>query len=87
MEKDFRTVTQRMHFGGGWCGKYWQGCFTPGTLIPIISEAQARAMNPDYFMVLPWHFKNNTVARETDYLKSGGKLFFPLPELETVEKR
>jgi len=63
------------------------GCFTPGTLIPIISEAQARAMNPDYFMVLPWHFKNNTVARETDYLKSGGKLFFPLPELETVEKR
>lgn len=63
------------------------GCFTPGTLIPIISEAQARAMHPDYFMVLPWHFKDNTVARETNYLKSGGKLFFPLPELEIVEKR
>ena len=63
------------------------GCFTPGTLIPIISEAQARAMKPDYFMILPWHFKDNIVIREADYLKSGGKLFFPLPELETVELR
>jgi hypothetical protein len=33
------------------------GCYTPGTLIPIISETEARAMKPDYFMVLPWHFK------------------------------
>lgn len=60
------------------------GCFTPGTLIPIISEAEARAMNPDYFMVLPWHFKDNIVAREANYLRSGGKLFFPLPEMEIV---
>jgi NDP-4-keto-2,6-dideoxyhexose 3-C-methyltransferase len=62
------------------------GCFTPGTLIPIISESQARAMKPDYFMVLPWHFKENIVAKEADYLRSGGKLFFPLPELEAVGK-
>jgi hypothetical protein len=62
-------------------------CYTPGTLIPIVSEAQARAMQPDYFMVLPWHFKDNVVARESDYLKSGGRLFFPLPELETVVNR
>jgi C-methyltransferase C-terminal domain/Putative zinc binding domain/Methyltransferase domain len=60
------------------------GCYTPGTLIPIISEAEARAMKPDYFMVLPWHFKDNIVAKEADYLRSGGKMFFPLPELETV---
>jgi len=60
------------------------GCFTPGTLIPIISEAEARAMKPDYFMVLPWHFKDNIVAKEADYLRAGGKLFFPLPELEAI---
>ncbi len=34
------------------------GAFTPGTHIPIISEAEARAMKPDYFLVLPWHFKD-----------------------------
>ena len=33
------------------------GCFTPGTNIPIVSESEAPAMKPDYFLVLPWHFK------------------------------
>lgn len=60
------------------------GCYTPGTLIPIISETEARAMKPDYFVVLPWHFKENIMAREEDFLRRGGKLFFPLPELEVV---
>lgn len=60
------------------------GCYTPGSLIPIISEAEARAMKPDYFMVLPWHFKDTIVAKEADYLRSGGKMFFPLPELEAI---
>ena len=32
------------------------GSYTPGTLIPIVSEAEAKAMRPDYFLVLPWHF-------------------------------
>lgn len=59
-------------------------CYTPGTLIPIISEAEAKAMKPDYFMVLPWHFKENIIAKEKGYLNSGGKLFFPLPSLQVV---
>ncbi len=61
------------------------GSYTPGTLIPIISEAKARAMQPDYFLVMPWHFRDNLVQREQDYLKRGGKLIFPLPTLEIVE--
>jgi hypothetical protein len=61
------------------------GRCTPGTRIPIVSEAQAKALGPDYFMVLPWHFKANLVEREKAYLKSGGKLFFPLPSLEVIE--
>lgn len=60
------------------------GAFTPGTLIPIVSEAEARAMKPDYFLVLPWHFKPGIVQREKDYLTAGGKLIFPLPEIEIV---
>jgi len=60
------------------------GCYTPGTKIPIISEEEAKNMNPDYFMVLPWHFRDNIIERESAYLKSGGKLFFPLPSLEVV---
>jgi hypothetical protein len=60
------------------------GAYTPGSLIQIVSEAEARAMKPDYFLVLPWHFKAGIVQREKEYLASGGKLIFPLPEIEIV---
>lgn len=60
------------------------GCHTPGTHIPIVSEAEARDQRPDYFLVLPWHFKDHIVAREQAFLNSGGKLLFPLPKMEVV---
>lgn len=62
------------------------GCFTPGTHIPIISEQQAREMRPDYFFVLPWHFRKGIIEREQEYLSNGGVLVFPLPEIELVTK-
>ena len=58
------------------------GAFTPWTLIPIISEAEARNRRPDYFIVLPWHFREGIIQKESAYLESGGKFIFPLPELE-----
>ena len=60
------------------------GAFTPGTHIPIIPEVEARAMQPAYFLVLPWHFKDVIIQRERDYLASGGKMIFPLPDIEIV---
>ncbi len=61
------------------------GAYTPGTLIPIVSEQEAKAMKPDYFVVLPWHFKDNIILREKEFLKNGGKLLFPLPYPEIVK--
>jgi hypothetical protein len=60
------------------------GSFTPGTHIPIISEKEAHAMKPDYFLVLPWHFKNSILEREKLFLEQGGKFIFPLPEIEII---
>jgi hypothetical protein len=60
------------------------GHVTPGTHIPIISEAEARAMKPDYFLVLPWHFKEGILRREKEFLADGGKFIFPFPEIEIV---
>jgi hypothetical protein len=60
------------------------GCFTPGTNIPIISESAAREMKPDYFLVLPWHFKHSILEREAEFLALGGKMIFPLPEIEII---
>lgn len=60
------------------------GRVTPGTGIPIISEAEMRASRPDYLVVFPWHFRDGIVEREEEYLRSGGRLIFPLPEIEIV---
>lgn len=60
------------------------GRVTPGTHIPIVSEQEAKAMKPDYFLVLPWHFKDGILRREKDYLSGGGKFIFPFPEIEIV---
>ena len=60
------------------------GACTPGTNIPIISETEARAMSPDYFLVLPWHFKEGIVQREAEFLAGGGRMIFPFPEIEIV---
>lgn len=60
------------------------GRVTPGTHIPIISEDEAKSMKPDYFLVLPWHFKDGILRREKEYLAGGGKFIFPFPEIEIV---
>lgn len=60
------------------------GKCTPGTHIPIISEEEARAMKPDYFLVLPWHFKEGILRREAEFRSNGGKFIFPFPEIEII---
>ena len=59
------------------------GCYTPGTLIPIISEQEARKMNPDYFFVFPWHFKEFILKKEKTKPNNKTALLFPLPSIET----
>lgn len=61
--------------------------FTPGSKIKIISEQEARAMNPDYFLVFPWHFKKFILDKEKQFLENGGKLVFPLPSLEIISAK
>jgi SAM-dependent methyltransferase len=60
------------------------GCVTPGSWIPIVSEAEARALKPDYLFVLPWHFRDSIIKRESSFLAQGGKIVFPLPQLDIV---
>ena len=58
---------------------------TIGTDISIISEEESHSMNPDYFLILPWHFINEFTEREKSYLKNGGKLLVPLPEFKIIQ--
>lgn len=60
------------------------GARTPATGIPIISEEDSRAMQPDYYLALPWHFRDEFLSREADYRAKGGKFIFPMPRLEIL---
>ena len=60
------------------------GFFTPGTKIKIISEKLSRKIKPDYYLVLPWHFKNEIIRREKNIIKKGTKFIFPLPDLKVL---
>lgn len=62
------------------------GALTLGTNIPIISEAESRSMNPDYYLVLPWHFKKEFIEREKEALDRGIGMIFPLPTIEIVKR-
>jgi uncharacterized protein YuzE len=62
------------------------GARTLGTDIPIISETESRAMMPDYYLVLPWHFKAEFIEREQEMLDRGVGFIFPLPTIEIVKK-
>ena len=62
------------------------GAMTLGTDIPIVSEEESRAMNPDYYLVLPWHFKEEFLERERETLERGIGFIFPLPKIEIIHK-
>jgi NDP-4-keto-2,6-dideoxyhexose 3-C-methyltransferase len=65
---------------------YKFGKKTVGSEIPIISEDEMRAAKPDYLLVLPWHFIDEFVKREKDFLEAGGALVVPCPEFKIITK-
>ncbi len=60
------------------------GAITLGTDIPIVSEADSRALKPDYYLVLPWHFQEEFIQREAATIKAGTSMIFPLPHVRIV---
>ncbi len=62
------------------------GARTLGTDIPIVSEEESRQRKPDYYLVLPWHFRDEFLDRERDTILAGTKMVFPLPEVDIVGK-
>tara|TARA_B110000977_G_scaffold175638_1_gene230544 strand:- start:25320 stop:26561 length:1242 start_codon:yes stop_codon:yes gene_type:complete len=59
--------------------------YTPGTRIKIINEKKSRSLKPDYYLVLPWHFKKEILDREKKLLKKNTNFIFPLPQLRVIK--
>jgi GDP-mannose 4,6-dehydratase len=54
------------------------------TFIEIISEETMRENPPEYLLVLPWHFKDEIIKRESEFLENGGQFIFPLPNISII---
>ena len=63
---------------------YKFGRVLPGSHIPIVSQEEVLSENPDYLLILPWHFRETFMVSLEPYLARGGRLIFPLPDLEVV---
>jgi C-methyltransferase C-terminal domain/Putative zinc binding domain/Methyltransferase domain len=62
------------------------GSETIGTRIPIISEERSRELRPDYYLALPWHFMDEFLEREQEFLDRGGQFIVPMPEVRIVSR-
>jgi len=62
------------------------GSETIGTGIPIISEEHSRELQPDYYLALPWHFMDEFLEREQEFLDRGGQFIVPMPEVRIVSR-
>ena len=61
------------------------GKYTVGSGVKIISEENARKLNPDYFFVMPYGFIKEFIMREKKWLNNGGKFLLPYPKLKVVK--
>ncbi len=60
------------------------GARTPHSNIPIVSEQTSKDLKPDYYLVLPWSFRDEFLKREKKFRDTGVKMIFPLPEILIV---
>jgi C-methyltransferase C-terminal domain len=63
---------------------YKHGRFTPGMRIPVLAPERIAVDQPDYVLVLPWNLRDELVEQLSYVREWGGKLVFPIPELEVV---
>jgi 2-polyprenyl-3-methyl-5-hydroxy-6-metoxy-1,4-benzoquinol methylase len=58
-----------------------QGCFLPGTHIPILHPDKLKEARPDYVLILPWNIKDE-IAAQVGYIREwGGRFVVPIPEV------
>lgn len=59
-----------------------QGCYLPGTHIPIFGPDKIRETRPDYLLILPWNLKDEVMAQMACIREWGGQFVVPIPEIK-----
>jgi hypothetical protein len=58
-----------------------QGCFLPGTRIPIFHPDKIKITKPDFVLILPWNLKEEIMVQMKHVSAWGGKFVVLIPEI------
>ena len=61
-----------------------QGCYLPGSHIPIYGPEKIKETRPDYVMILPWNLKNEIIEQLSFIREWKGKFVIPIPKIQVV---
>ncbi len=65
--------------------KIKQGCYTPGTNIPILNPNKIKSLKIDYLLLLTWNLKKEVLKQEKKFIKTGGKFIIPFPSPKIIK--
>jgi hypothetical protein len=61
-----------------------QGCYLPGSRIPVKSPDKIKETKPDYVLILPWNIKDEIIEQMSYIRKWGGKFVVPIPRVKIL---
>lgn len=61
-----------------------QGCFLPGTRIPIEAPDKITAVRPDWLLILPWNLETEIVEQMAGIRDWGGQFVVAIPEVRKI---
>ncbi len=62
-----------------------QGCYLPGTHIPILHPDRIREARPDYVLILAWNLKDEIVPQMRHIREWGGRFVVPIPTVQVLD--
>lgn len=62
------------------------GLFTVCTNVKIFSEEEFKKSNPEFVLILAWHFVSSFMERYRWYLEGGGSFIIPCPKFKIITK-
>lgn len=62
-----------------------QGCYLPGSRIPIYHPDHIKKTKPDYVVILPWNIKEEIMGQMAHIREWGGKFVVFIPEVKVYE--
>lgn len=62
------------------------GMYTPGSHLEIKNSEALKTDKPDYILVFAWAFYNEIAKKNQQYLKDGGQMIVPLPDVKITSE-